>query len=478
MKTANGEIFEKDMIVEFSYDLAAKQWVPLRVRHDKTYDFRSGNKNYGNAYHVANDNWKSIHYPIEEEMLRGNGIPREDMGDEVYYNKSQTDNNHTLGLRNFHNLYVKKRLIMGVSKPDDILIDYAVGKGGDISKWKQARIRFILGIDVSTDNIYNQNDGVCARYLNERKQTKRMFDAIFLPGNSSLNIKDGSAFFKDNERAVANAIFGSAKQNTELGKAVSRNYGIAHKGFNVSSCQFAIHYMFENKTVLHSFLRNVAECTKVDGYFIGTCYDGQTVFNKLKKTENYSIYVNNKMILDIQKKYKQTGFPDDETSIGYPINVYQESINKYATEFLVNFDYLMRLMVDYGFTLISVEEAKTMGFLAGSGLFEDLFKQMGKDKSYGEAPNMTREEKEISFLNRYFIFRKIHNVNADKVFKAIKASDAIEDKEEFEEAVRDALKKPVMFVKKLKRTVLLKKYEKIEEPDIDINIDEIMNKYK
>ena len=484
MQTVNGEIFEKDMIVEFSYDLASKQWVPLRVRHDKTYDFRSGNKNYGNAYHVANDNWKSIHYPIEEEMLRGNGIPREDTGDEVYYNKSQTDSNYTLGLRNFHNLYVKKRLIMGVSKPDDILIDYAVGKGGDIPKWKQARIRFVLGIDISTDNIYNQNDGVCARYLNERKQTRRMFDGIFLPGNSGLNIRDGSAFFKDNERAVAKAIFGSTKLNSELGKAVSRNHAIGNKGFNVSSCQFAIHYMFENKTVLHNFLRNIAECTKVDGYFIGTCYDGQTVFNKLKKTENYSIYVNDKMIFDIQKKYKQTGFPDDETSIGYPINVYQESINKYATEFLVNFDYLTRLMVDYGFVLISVEEAKTMGFPAGSGLFEDLFKQMGKDKSYGEAPNMTREEKEISFLNRYFIFRKIHNVNADKVFKAIKASDIIEDKEEFEEAVRDALKKPVMFVKKLKRSVLLKKYERIEEPvehsssEFNINIDEIMNKYK
>ena len=465
MVTEMGEFFEKDMIVEFSYNLENKKWIPLRVRHDKTYDFKMGNKNYGNAYHVANDNWKSIHYPITQEMLSGQGIPNKETGDDVYYNKTQK-NNYTIGLRNFHNLYVKKRLIRGVAKQDDILIDYAVGKGGDIPKWKLARLKFVLGIDISPDNIYNQNDGVCTRYLNERKQTRQMFNALFLPGDSRLNIKNGSAFFKDKEKEVAKSVFGSNKLNSQLGKAVTQNYGIGNKGFNVSSCQFAIHYMFENNTILHNFLRNVSECTAVNGYFIGTCYDGQTVFNKLKKSENYSIYVDGNLIFDIQKKYNQTGFPEDENSVGYPINVYQESINKYATEYLVNFKYLVHLMEDYGFKLID-EEAKAMGFPSGSGLFEDLFRQMNRESNsnslYGEATNMSREEKEISFLNRYFIFRKTHDVKADKVFETIKNSVAIEDKKSFEEAVKETLKKPVMFVKKLKRKVILHAYDPVQE---------------
>jgi hypothetical protein len=224
--------------------------------------------------------------------------------------------------------------------------------------------------------------------------------------------------------------------------------------------------MFENNTVLHNFLRNVSECTAVNGYFIGTCYDGQTVFNKLKRSENYSIYVDGNMIFDIQKKYNQTGFPEDENSVGYPINVYQESINKYATEYLVNFKYLVHLMEDYGFKLID-EEAKAMGFPSGSGLFEDLFRQMNRESNsnslYGEATNMSREEKEISFLNRYFIFRKTHDVKADKVFETIKNSVAIEDKKSFEEAVKETLKKPGMFVKKLKRNVVLRAYEPVQE---------------
>ena len=54
-------------------------------------------------------------------------------------------------------------------------------------------------------------------------------------------------------------------------------------GFNVSSCQFAMHYFFENPDTLQGFLRNVAECTRLNGYFIGTAYDGKLVFNLLKK---------------------------------------------------------------------------------------------------------------------------------------------------------------------------------------------------
>ena len=470
MRTEEGETFENDTIVEFYYDKSKPsgwKWVPLRIRHDKTYDLRIGNRNYGNAYHVANDNWKSIHFPITEEMLKGQNIPEQDMSDEVYYNKSHNDTKNTLGLRNFHNLFVKKRLIAGVTKTDDILIDYAVGKGGDIPKWKQTNLKFVLGVDISKDNIYNQNDGVCARYLNERKQSKYLFDAMFLPGNSGLNIRDGSAFYNEKERTIAKSIFGSTKLNSELGKAVAKNHGIGRNGFNVSSCQFAIHYLFENKTVLHNFLRNVSECTKVGGYFIGTCYDGQSVFNKLKKNDNYSIYVDEKMIFDIQKKYNETGFPDDETSIGYSINVYQESINKYAVEYLVNFVYLTKLMGDYGFVLVNEDEAKTMGLTSGSGLFEDLFKLMIKEKNnkpYGDAAYMTREEKEISFLNRYFIFRKIHDVNSEKVVKIINIEQ--HHKEEFSEAVKEALKQPPMFIRKLKKKIVLNKYEPVEESKV------------
>ena len=42
---------------------------------------------------------------------------------------------------------------------------------------------------------------------------------------------------------------------------------------------------------------------------------------------------------EITKKYDMETFEANETSIGYPIDVYQDSINKTFTEYLVHFDY-------------------------------------------------------------------------------------------------------------------------------------------
>ena len=48
----------------------------LRVRYDKTEEYRKKLPMYGNDYRVANNNWHSLHNPITEHMLRtGNNIP-------------------------------------------------------------------------------------------------------------------------------------------------------------------------------------------------------------------------------------------------------------------------------------------------------------------------------------------------------------------------------------------------------------------
>jgi hypothetical protein len=158
----------------------------------------------------------------------------------------------------------------------------------------------------------------------------------------------------------------------------------------------------------------------------------------------------------VQKKYSQTGFVGDETSVGYAINVYQESINKYATEFLVNFNYLVRLMENYGFNLLTNEEAKHYGFPSGSGLFSELYAQM---KMEGNPIEMTEKEKEISFLNRYFIFRKTHDVNAEKIAKKRDYADVKEEEKEEDEEEKGTKhkdKKPATFIKRLPNKVVLK----------------------
>jgi hypothetical protein len=231
----------------------------------------------------------------------------------------------------------------------------------------------------------------------------------------------------DKAKQIAAAVFGNGpKDSDKIGKGVARQYGKGDVGFNVASCQFAIHYFFENPDMLKGFLKNVAQCTKLNGYFIGTSYDGKLIFNELKKikfNESIQLVDEGKKIWEIQKNYKADTFEDNSSSISYKINVYQESINQSIPEYLVNFDYFDRLMDAYGFKLISREEANEMGLPSGSALFSELFINMldeikrnkFKASSYKEAPNMTTIEKKISFLNRYFVYKKVREVNIDKL---------------------------------------------------------------
>ena len=445
----DGDYFEKYMIVEFAYDMTRLEgwkWIPLRVRYDKTAELRNGMKNYGNAYHVANSNWQSIHRPVTKEMIaEGKNIPEfletadeeDNVADEgVYYNR-RGDERKTQSLRNFHNLFVKRKLITGVSKRNDTLIDYAVGKAGDLSKWTQSNLSFVYGIDISVPNIHDRMDGACARYLKYREKNRNVPYALFVNGTSSQNIRSGVAFHTDKDKEITRAIFGNGPKDSKiLGEGVYKQYGVAEKGFNISSCQFALHYFWETPVTLHNFIRNIAECTRVNGYFIGTCYDGKTVFKMLRgKTEGESVSIidNGKKIFELTKKYPQTGFPDDENCIGYPIDVYQETINKTFREYLVNFDYFIRIMNDYGFILIDNNEAHNMKLPSGSGLFNQLFDFMTDEVKreprrvidYGNAHLMTIDEKKISFLNRYFVFKKITNVNSEKIANLLLKRDYI-----------------------------------------------------
>jgi hypothetical protein len=482
MFTEERQVFEDNTVVEFKYDLKKSglwKWTPLRVRYDKTAQFRQGLNSFGNDYDTANNNWHSIHYPVTEEMIAtGRNIPSEFVSDDVYYNRVTSDN-LTSGLRDFHNLFVKKMLIQSVSKKGNTLIDYACGKGGDFPKWISSNLSFVFGIDISKDNIENRINGACARFLNYRKEYSQMPYALFVNGNSSQNIRSGQALLSDKSIAITKSVFGSIASDPKLGPAVTRQHGKAADGFNVSSCQFAIHYMFENSTTFYNFLRNVAECTKLNGYFIGTSYDGKTIYNALKhkeQGEQIEIYVDDKKIWSITKDYERVSFPDDDSSLGYKISVYQESINQSFSEYLVNYKFFIDAMEKYGFIIVPRNEAKTLGLPEGSGMFIELYHMMmdeinsnpKKAVDYKDAPSMRKYEKDISFLNRYFVFKKVRTINAEKLTNTILG--ALPSEYEFEAietrkakvAIGEAQKSEVVAKEKAKPKALRRKLVLVE----------------
>lgn len=407
MFTEDNHVIESESVVEFKYiekDDKRFSWVPLRIRYDKTEDYKKG-KSFGNAYHVANSNWQTIHNPITQEMLCDRPLTMDELDDTgIYYNKDGRASK-TKNLRDFHNIDIKKMLIETVSGEGKTLVDFACGKGGDIPKWTN-NYRFVLGIDISPDNIHNPNDGACTRYLELKKKRTNVFDALFIQGDSSKLYLTEEFSEEEVSKFVLKQVMGVGQTNPSHGTYIAKLFNIAPQ-FDVGSIQFAIHYMFKDMDTLHNFVKNVSDLIGLNGYFIGTCYDGDKLYSMLKEIDvgqTKEIYIGDRKIWGATKQYNFLQF-NKESCLGYTVSIYQESINNVIDEYLVNFDYLIEVMSAYGFILSSPNKD-----VAPLGSFE---KEYSKSKF-----KMTPEEETISFLNKYFIFKKVRNVNTAQVHRS------------------------------------------------------------
>ena len=110
-------------------------------------------------------------------------------------------------------------------------------------------------------------------------------------------------------------------------------------------------------------------------------------------------------------------------------------------------------MTNYGFQVVSDRDAEDMGFPSGSASFETLYNRMNNDfkknprmtNDYGQANKMQSYEKTISFNNRYFIFKKISNVNVDNVLRNEKNNTE-------EDSIKQEIDKQVTTEKKSEKT--------------------------
>ena len=178
--------------------------------------------------------------------------------------------------------------------------------------------------------------------------------------------------------------------------------------------------------------------------------------------------IDDKLIWSITKMYNQAEFNPNESSLGYKIDVYQESINKYFTEYLVNFEYFKNLMISYGFSLLTPEECKNIGLKQSIGSFSLLYNDMvnkikrkhSLKNKYGEATNMSEQEKDISFLNNYFIFKKTNKVADDNVYNVNTIESVSEGKtqklnrEMIKQIMAERIQK--VFIKKFRKKIIIR----------------------
>ena len=430
IKATNGDKIDKESIVEFSYDIANKKWIALRVREDKTRIYRKGIlSKTANELGVALNIWRSIHAPVSTSMITGNKdvLAKEAPDDiedrtldtsDIYYSRTiPRDSLLSIHMLNFHNQGIKRVLY---SKPQNkgSLLELACGEGGDMNRWIDSNYRFVLGVDLVRSNIYNPRSGAYSRMLKRRGQffrkmedSERLFftDMVFAVGDCGGNIKDGSAAYSVGDEESAKILKIVMNENRSVQPYLKHIAGKGSRGFDAVSCMFAIHYFFENEEKLEGFLNNVSTNLKKGGSFFCTFMDGKTVIDSIKMNDGKmiegrkSLEDDNIPVWAIIKRYL-----DDDTTNDYnkKVDVYIENTQKLITEYLVNYDLLIKKAKIFN---LEISESEMFGETFNklkAAIPEDETKKSHLDEDIIEL-DKDDIQKQFSFLNRWCIFKKI-----------------------------------------------------------------------
>jgi SAM-dependent methyltransferase len=383
-KCANNDVIVDGHVVEASFDVNTKTWVPYRVRYDKTWNAMINKTVTMNNITSALNIWNTIKNPVTIPNLI-NGINETDGGNKYFLPAIDRSLAGIKNMNKFHNmikgnLYKSLSQKLNMKKPS--LLDVACGKGGDILKWSAAGFTTVIGIDIIPDNITNPVDGANVRL----SKTVIGKDTIYAFVPMDMTLKIGKTQINN---IADNAMKKLARCLWELSNkskcVIPRMYGLAKIPFNVVSCQFAIHYSFATKQTLDGFLKNVFNNLAPGGFFGGTCFDGSSVALKFAENNEKKIVRddNGRVLWSIERHYSDDY---DEERFGQEISVFIETINVEHREFLVPYKLLKSSLEEIG--LIEIE-SRMFGSIRGK-----------------KTHDMNDAQIEFSNLNRMFIFQK------------------------------------------------------------------------
>ena len=435
--SANGGIYcedgtkiESKSIVEFAYDAetpnkkASRRWIPMRVRVDKTRIFQKTGQlsKTANDMKVATNIWRSIHAPVTAGMITG-VVDKDDSAipdtleerllgtDDVYYAREiHRSNMLSVHMLNFHNHGIKRMLYQRSTRRDS-LIEFACGMAGDMPRWRDCGYKFVLGIDLSRDNITQPSSGAYARMLNQSRAVKTIVEGVedtiypdvaFVVGDCALPIHTGATAEGRDEDSVRllHALYRGGNGNASVPPALRNR---AARGFSVASCMFAIHYFFKNEETLNGFLTNVSHNLVKGGIFICTFMDGEKVEalldanNGIVEGRKLTGGAMNSSGVPVWAIVKQFSERTDDTGYGKTVGVFLENTNKLISEYLVSIDHLIEVAKTHGLELDTTE------------MFSEEFNRIKKtDPRNKDVSALDKDpvQKQFSFLNRWAVFRK------------------------------------------------------------------------
>lgn len=259
--------------------------------------------------------------------------------------KFQRSKSYFYNMRKFHN-NIKRDLLNKYAHNVDNLLDLACGKGGDLQKWYDNKIKNIIGYDINDDSVQ------------EAKRRLKTF--------SNTNFK------------------------VELNTLDLSNFILkGNQNFDVITSMFAFHYFFENERTFETIFDSIGNNLKIGGIFMGTFFDGKSVRNLLKSSPIWDSH--------FYIKYRNNNNNDNLFGNKIGVSLKDTVLDEITDEYIVDFDWFVNVMKLRGYILIE------------SNLFSEL--------NY-ESFKLNNVEKQCSFLNRTFVFKKIFDLNLmfDKIY--------------------------------------------------------------
>ena len=440
-----------DIIIEWGYDETREEgfrWIPYRYRKDKTLQYLNGEKMYGNSESTANNNFRSLILPVTEDMITTGNVPvfenKNDIIENPYYiRETNNGKRKRFPYQNFHNLYVKYQLLY-FSSPSYIkeigngyhgkILDLCCGRGVDYPKIKNARYEEIVGMDIDFENIKIAQDIFKAKYTPPPK-------AYYVRGDSSKLIWP--------EQLCS---------YTEADKLKTKKFIPTKYMFDTISLQFCFHYFFKDEISFRTILQNLNDNLKIGGFVIGTTFDGERIYDALKENDSISgKEFSGDLMWKIEKKYKnkKISFTEKLPNFGKQIDVLVKTIGVVHPEYLVNFKYLVKLMEEYGFSMVFIKPFEELykEIIDGKNVMNQSQKDLEKCQEF--AKEMSDAEKRFSFFFSAFMFKKEHNSSDTHIKRLIELMEK-------EDKVKITLEKDVYKVDKKVET-LIQNMEELEK---------------
>lgn len=297
---------QKNITNQKNDDLPLKgEWKLERLRPDRDIDVKLGNY-FGNDFKTADMTWQNYQNPLTLEYL---------LDPNPKHSYFQTEKGDIYYAPNGFNSFVKSILIKSLSD-SNLVIDLASGKGQDLFRFINAKIKKVIFVDQDPDAMSE---------LNKRKYN--------IESSTSTKIHTHLTDLTKPYKTIIDEL--SKFTNTTKADAITLN--------------FAIHYFVKTMEDLRNLVQLVDHLLKDGGKFIFTTFEGQKVFKLLKDLdykEYWNITQDNVVKYSIQKLYRSNKLTQfgQEIAIKLPF-----SGDDYYKENLVNLDVILREFKRKGF---------------------------------------------------------------------------------------------------------------------------------